>query len=143
MSNEAKLPEKLSDCIILALADLEKVEASDQYVVNMHEWHRPGDDNRCVVCLAGAVIAETLGGVRLQVLSPSHYPDETATRLFALNDVRCGDVCGALLHQMGVHESIVSDFVTFYPDVPDYEESPKEFKSKMREIAQMLKEHDL
>lgn len=54
-----KLPEKPSELLKLAMLDLEKVEADPRYRVDMGEWHKP--NGRCSVCLAGSVMAKTLG----------------------------------------------------------------------------------
>lgn len=54
------LPDKLSDCLELALADLAKVERhKSKYVVNMGRWHEH-DDGKCSVCLAGSLLAKTM-----------------------------------------------------------------------------------
>ena len=54
-------PQKLSDLLELAIADACELERYD-YKPTWTTWHRrnPGD-GRCMVCLAGAVIARTLG----------------------------------------------------------------------------------
>lgn len=54
-------PEKLSDLLDLAIADARKLD-QDRYAPTWYKWHQldPGD-GKCMVCLAGAVIAGTLG----------------------------------------------------------------------------------
>ena len=54
-----QLPDKLSDCLELALGDLEKCERSKRYRIDMIEWHNPVAET-CYVCLAGSVIARAL-----------------------------------------------------------------------------------
>ena len=52
-------PEKLSDLIELAVADARTLDR-DTYIPDCWAWHAPGRNNKCRVCLAGAVIAGTL-----------------------------------------------------------------------------------
>lgn len=55
------LPSKPSALIRLAIEDLIAVEQSPKYRVDMESWHRAGImDDICNVCLAGAVIANSL-----------------------------------------------------------------------------------
>ena len=54
-------PAKLSDLIELAISDARKLDR-DAYIPKGSTWHRPDPNNeRCAVCLAGIVIAGTLG----------------------------------------------------------------------------------
>ena len=54
-------PAKLSDLIELAIADTRKLDRHD-YTPTWMTWHRPNPaDDKCMICLAGAVIAGTLG----------------------------------------------------------------------------------
>ena len=53
-------PTKLSDLLELAIADARKLD-HDRYTPMWMTWHRPRQrDGKCMVCLAGAVIAGTL-----------------------------------------------------------------------------------
>ena len=54
-------PAKLSDLLDLAVADARRLDRA-RYTPIWMTWHRPNPDSgRCMVCLAGAVIAGTLG----------------------------------------------------------------------------------
>ena len=55
-----KLPEKLSDLLDLAVSDAIKCEEDPRYRLNMDTYHTPEKDG-CHVCLAGAVMAQTMG----------------------------------------------------------------------------------
>ena len=55
----SELPDKPSELIRLALADLRKCEADPRYLIDMAQWHRPVTSELCHVCLAGAVMART------------------------------------------------------------------------------------
>jgi len=55
------LPSKLGDLIRLAIKDLEACESTPGYLIEMAEWHTyVPDEDICYVCLAGAVMANTL-----------------------------------------------------------------------------------
>ena len=97
-----KLPTVLSDLIALAISDARKLDR-EVYVPDFTEWHSPitdpEEEGECAICLAGAVIAGTLG---LPPTAPHYfgsceYPDANAIR--ALEFVRCGGweaACDAL-----------------------------------------------
>ena len=54
-------PAKLSELIELAIADARRLDHA-RYTPVWMTWHRPRPfDGKCMVCLAGAVIAGTLG----------------------------------------------------------------------------------
>lgn len=87
----ATLPDLPSALIRVALADLAKVEAMPgTYAVDMYTYHQPIGANRCAVCLAGSVMAMSLG------VSPSDYPSTRdfaeRDKLQALNKFRTGSV---------------------------------------------------
>ena len=52
-------PKKLSDLIGLAVSDARALDRKT-YIPDCWRWHTPGRNNKCRVCLAGAVIAGTL-----------------------------------------------------------------------------------
>ena len=61
--NKFVLPGNPADLIELSLRDLEAIERREEYRVEMgYAWHKtdPENDARCVVCLAGAAMANTL-----------------------------------------------------------------------------------
>ena len=63
MSAAPTPPAKLSALLALAVGDMERLMEDDRYRPDSSEWHRPiGETGRCHACLAGAVIAQRLGG---------------------------------------------------------------------------------
>ncbi len=89
-----KLPTKLSDLLLLAVADAKKCEAMpERFRVDMNYWHVasiPGDV--CIVCMGGAVMAQTLGvddavgaGVR-----DSRFSEDDRALLKAIDTMRTG-----------------------------------------------------
>lgn len=103
----AKAP--LSAVIRAALDDLAKVEADPRYVVDMNTWHGPGMGG-CHVCLAGAVMAGSMGvPIKQHISAPivavavspkgmqGDVADGALSRLMALDMVRSGDISDALI----------------------------------------------
>lgn len=81
------LPKKLSDLIEVALADLDACESDERYEINMHVWHDVKGD-KCSVCLAGAVMAKTLGSVKSTW--PQKFPPDIEDDLELLDRLRMG-----------------------------------------------------
>lgn len=130
----AKLPEKPSALIRLAVRDLEKAERARNYKVDMGTWHTP--NGKCRVCFAGAVMAGTLGASRKDCLSPQSFGDDAA-KLESLDYFRTGHIRLGLQINGRETPAAVSNFAV----VPDYDEDPKAFKRDMRKLATMLAKH--
>lgn len=124
------LPEKLSALIRVAVADLEKVESDRQYKVKMSSWHCPVA-GRCEVCLAGAVMAMSLGAPVGASCLPNGFEDEDRG-LRALDYVRQGYV-SVTLGVLGVAWPKM-----WYEDVTPYKVSGPEFKTQLLGIATKL-----
>lgn len=130
---ETLLPDKPSELIRVALADLAKVERSKKYRVEMGTWHEPVD-GVCEVCLAGAVMAKTLKSYPNETLwADTDFDDDTKNKLLALDFLRQGEVVEAL-EQLGFddHEHI-HDY-----DIVSYHTDRNEFKDDMRHLADDL-----
>lgn len=140
---EDNLPSKASELIRLALSDLRKVEAADNvYVVDMGQWHEPGGvgDSRCAVCLAGAVVAQSLGldpGERFvdHVKGMPHSIDEKTS---ALNEFRKGEVDNGMYYLLGGDDYELNEelFQGMFRHVPHYTDHTKEeFHAAMEKLA--------
>jgi hypothetical protein len=131
---EKLLPEKLSDCILLALEDLQKCEVDPRYKIWMSAWHEPHE--RCYVCLAGSVMAQTLNANLFESLGPANYSKHNNKRLMALNSIRAGHVRTAMSY-MGIIPGwdAMQDV-----DVSPYHHSPTAFTRDLTKIAMNLKE---
>lgn len=144
--NSKRLPDRPSELIEVALRDLEAVERrNDLYVVDMGVWHSwdmtprgDGEGPRCSVCLAGAVMAQTLGADPEADLDPMDFELEHA-KLSALNAFRVGDITGGL-HRLG----LMREGVPVDRNVPPYyRNSGEQFKAAMREMVAELREDGL
>ena len=96
-----RLPDKPSELLILAMEDIERVEADPRYKIDMGSWHEP--NGKCKVCAAGSVMAKTL---KLPINVNSDYEgchvetneqnvdfdSDTERKLAAINSFRCGDM---------------------------------------------------
>lgn len=84
--------DTLHELLALALDDFEKVLGDRRYAVDMGAWHERAAGDRCAVCLAGSVIAQSLGvgtNTKLGEVWPIDGP------LDALNLIRTGEIVGA------------------------------------------------
>ena len=97
------LPTKPSELIRVALADLRECEADDRYRVDMWDLHSSRKGQRgqmvCHVCLAGAVLAQTLGAPRNRSISGrdlARYRSSVQDRLRALDYFRRGEIKAGL-----------------------------------------------
>lgn len=133
------LPDKPSELIRVALKDLEACEQDDRYVIDMSAWHSP-QGRLCHVCLAGAVMAQSLGVSPHYEKVPSEFqrqdPD-TETKLLALNRFREGLVVAGL--RMLCIEQAANFEHLDNPSLDDV--NLPTLKEAMRELASTL-EHD-
>ena len=134
-----QLPDKPSELLALAVADLAKVEASPEYEVNMDDWHQPKKGGVCCVCMAAAVMAKTLKVDRLITRMPSDFETDTRKKLSAIDYLRVGDLEYAL-NILGIDHP---RFLVSKIDVADYHDDPKQFKEDMRAIIEALKREGL
>ena len=141
-SKEAKpkelLPKKPSVLLRLALKDLEVCRNSPDYTISMGHWYYKDADDLCSVCLAGAVMSQTLGLDPGESQSCGPYTsdlsisDNTRNRLLALNSFRCGNLLGGL-NRLGCKPP---------KDLPEtvritqYEISPEKFLEDMYKLVE-------
>lgn len=143
MENEQKLPDRLSDLIRVALADLRKVEKSKRYVVDMTRWHANEENEegalRCHVCLAGAVMAKTLGiradcNTNPDLIDP--FSRDVRKKLLALDEVRKGNVSAAL-YLLDPRASLPA-VIDGWQEAPPYVHSSKAFHKYLGDLADQL-----
>ena len=100
MTENAKppvLPSKMSDLLELAITDARKLDlekyipASNCFHEPVRMSHEPDSEMKCQVCLAGAVMAGTLGADVGDELTPRDYEDDTYRKLSALDSIRLGN----------------------------------------------------
>ena len=84
-----------SELIRVAINDLKLCEADPRYAISMGEWHKPGYF-KCSVCLAGAVMAQTLNAPLTSEVKPIDFDGHTYDVLTAVDLLRTGQVEQAL-----------------------------------------------
>jgi hypothetical protein len=143
--------------IELALADLECIEQSAGYAIDMRTWHAPDPVlGICTVCLAGAVLANRHPIRPDQVyVGPfdAEGPGEFATSphwdriLCSIDELRNGFVDGFLVEDGRVCDTAIEAFVTAhgpndlcdpFPDYVEYDIDTAAFKTWARDIAGKL-----
>lgn len=130
MSNEPpQLPGKYSELIRLAIADLEKCENDPLYRIDMYFYHQP-HFNHCYVCLAGAVMAKTLGAKVDKTCLPSYFTYRQKVMLENLDLLRDG-----IFHGLPEKEAEV---LNEHPAPADYKIKPEQFKADMLAISDKL-----
>ena len=113
---ETFLRARPSQKIRLAVADLEMIERSPHYEIDMETWHTPSaGNNACRVCLAGAVMANRH---RIQ-------PYQTYVGPFVAdgpNEFACGDLWDGLFGALDEFRTgYVESFLTMEGSMPKNE----------------------
>lgn len=122
---------KPSELIRLALGDLDKCEKSDDYAIEMEDWHAPNEETGvCEVCLAGSVMAQTLEIDKAKSVSTCDLEKKWENRLDALEEFRVGRI----------HSGIAIMGLETLPDreIARYAADPAKFKVEMEELAAEL-----
>ena len=137
------LPSEPSALIRVALADLSAIEDDDRYVVDMEEWHRPVfycGREVCHVCLAGAVLAQTLGAPRERRILD--YDLEQYGRvedgLRALDYFRLGEISAGLELLNFDLSALDAQWTQYARESEYYESDPDEFHARMNSLADYL-----
>ncbi len=141
----------LSKVIEIALVDLEKIEQSPKYVINMTTWYEQyGHGEQCNVCFAGCVMASTLADCALDArgecgeygITPARYKDARITkRLRALDLARRGfkEALPAFMDDKLDYAEIADSFDKNDYSCTPYEHNPAKFKSDMKKLAGELR----
>ena len=126
-------PSELLRC---ALTDLMRCNNDPLYNIEMGSWHSPhtGGSNQCDVCLAGSVMAQSLGANAVHWLMPANYKGEVQAPLLALDSMRMGSV-GAAFHQLGLNPEQGRNFSC---GITPWEISPTNFLVQMFQLADDL-----
>ena len=144
IDHKINLPDKLSDCIKVALNDEQIVFDSPLYQINMednyHKYNFKKNNTYCEVCFAGAVMASTLKQPATLDLFPGYFNDHNFYRLIALDYVRTGRIEDALDAIEQENDEIE---VNCHVHVTNYEDNRDEWRRDMLSIANLLQSQDL
>lgn len=142
------LPDKPSELIRVAIRDLEAVEKLPEvYEIDMKSWHEPGrgySPTTCAVCLAGAVMAQTLGANPREFRYPTDYAREIRiqAKLRALNMFREGEISNGL-YEFGYDYPMTNIFNCRLCALDYDSRQPEVFKQQMLSRAEMLEREGL
>ena len=134
-----KLPDKPSELIKVALADLALCMGDKAYRINFNTWHSPDDFEPqfnkveslyCKVCFAGAVIAKSLKANPNKKLEPSHFDYNTEVKLEALDNFRQGKV----------HKGLRLLNVKIPTDIQDYQIEQRNYDLFVNGMNNIIKE---
>ena len=143
----------LSKVIEIALVDLEKIERSPKYKIQMSTWFEQFEDETCNVCFAGCVMASTLADCPVRGpsfdmeqgeygITPARYKDTRITkRLRALDLARRGfkEALPAFMDDKLEYAEIADSFDKNDFSCTPYEHNPTKFKSNMKKLAGELR----
>ena len=90
------LPGTLSGLLAAAIDDARRLDR-DGYRPASMRWHCPVEEGPCEVCLAGSVIARTYRSSRSLAILPSMFSFPIYRKLYALENMRCGEWLNAYL----------------------------------------------
>lgn len=139
-----ELPDVPSALLTLALDDLEKAEVDPRYVIDMNHWHQPAlrgsRDMLCAVCLAGSVIAFSLGVPPYHPSRPGNFDADTCRKLIALDEFRAGSYSAALqmLHVRDAEYLLSARLRAEFWPTDAYHNAPAAFKARLRALAERL-----
>lgn len=132
------LPNIPSELIILAVKDLEACEKDSNYEIDMSTWHNYDTEKQmCCICLAGAVLAQTLKADFTVTLNPAYMTIFDYPKLMALDSFRQGHVISGFTW-LGI-EYCYDQLETVV--ITPYDQNPTSFKADMRELAKILASH--
>lgn len=132
--NSLKHITNLTDLIEVAVKDMRMVKASPDHTLDVSVWHAPPHPEvkgRCAVCVAGAIMAGTLGTPPTASVAPDSFDEDTADMLNLLDSLRLGE-------HIYVHEHL--DNLEWLNDIPRYEHAYSELTDSQRSL---LEEGDL
>ncbi len=135
----AHLPDLPSQLLRLALNDLHTCEEDGRYEIDMYTYHWwNGKNDRCHVCLAGAVMAQSLRDDILNDSAPFDFGIH-ADKLKALDRFRRGMIrSGVSLMGLELPDTFV------HIAIPEYSfEGREEFHSRINMLATWLEEAGL
>lgn len=134
----ARLPDKPSELIRLAVADLKRSEADPCYRIEFGTWHDVTPSKICVVCLAGAVMAFSLDVPQLTTTSPQHFRPDIRAKLSALDWGRRSLMQHEMFSCLGLGPDRSFDRI-----ITPYGMDPLEFKNEMLKLADDLEKAEL
>lgn len=129
------LPDKPSELLKVALEDLQKCERDYRYRIRMIVWHHPLEDGTCLICMAGAVMAQRSDCGPMHDVEPADFNPETRNKLMAIDAFRLGE-CANAFAWMGLSSD---DGIDFNRSIIQYATGPVSFKADISQLIKDLK----
>ena len=106
----------LAELMTIAVDDMEELMNDTNYLFNAHYWHNPDEHlpSICRICMAGAVMANSLKCPKTIERFPRHYDIDTYHKLHAIESARTGDIEDAY-YNLGKFEVEVDAFDVTQP----------------------------
>jgi hypothetical protein len=128
------LPDKLSDLIDVALRDLDAFIAEGN-IVSMEDRWLTEVGGKCIGCLAGAVMCQSLGLREVYVVYRD-LPEHLHAKMYALDNLRLGNVTRVFVALKRRPPSVDLD-----RRITPFVQSPTEFVKDMKQLADDLRSH--
>ena len=133
-----KPPEKYWQLLELALADFDVISQDPNYDINMMVYHDGATKRKCVVCLAGSVMARTLQADRTKMYSTYNFRSWSKA-LNNISNIALGSRPDFFPKE---HEEAFWKFQEPLQDKP-YDADPAHWRAHMSRVVEWLKERDL
>jgi hypothetical protein len=91
----ARLPNKLSALLRVAVEDSKKLARRKGFKLNMSTWVRMEASGQCAVCMAGAVMVSRFGVPVGDMIEPCDLSEVRARQMLAINSMRVGQFAAA------------------------------------------------
>ena len=132
-----RFPRKPSALITLALKDLKAVKKLKGYQINMDEnWHTYYHSEVCSICLAGAVMTNSLLIDRTETIEPVDCSERIENILYSLDHFRLG-MCSNAFYNMGLDPN---EGTPYNRVITRYDFSSVKFVEDMTKLSSDLKE---
>ena len=151
------LPDVPSEFIAVLLRAIKAMERSKLYRIDMDAcmtWERgPGSSGfQCTVGAAGALMVKELGVPFGELARPRDYRPDITKKLYAADSLRRSRIDLFLDHLLGRLEILRKPVPSTFPQtlvdkfrmpdcmvIPPYKDNPVEFKQRLKQLAQLLR----
>ena len=154
------LPDVPSEFIVVLLRAIKAMERSKLYRIDMDAcmtWERgPGSSGfQCTVGAAGALMVKELGVPFGELARPRDYRPDITKKLYAADSLRRSRIDLFLDHLLGRLEILRKPVPSTFPQtlvdkfsmpdcmvIPPYKDNPVEFKQRLKQLAQLLRNEE-
>lgn len=128
----------LSTLLETALRDLDLCSNDPNYIIDMTLWHAPRLNGKCMICLAGAYMAQTLHLEPGKEAVPSSFDEGTRNICHALDELRLGNITTAA-NYLGLD---FMEYAFLNREIFSYSLAPDFWREDMNRLLEDLKNHE-